>query len=160
LKGKNKPNQLLLEVNMSGKNFVGWVIARTIGVLILLSLIGGAGYMAYSAGVAQGIAQAPEVAEAIQQQGVPVAPMAGYGYPHGFGYHHFNPFGAICFSIFFLFLFFGLLKMIFFRSWHHGGWRGPWGRKWEGGAPPMFDEWHKRAHGEAPSDSDTSKTET
>jgi len=32
------------------------------------------------------------------------------------------------------------------RWGHH---KGHWGRHWEGGAPPMFEEWHKRAHGEA-----------
>lgn len=148
---------------MSNNNFVGWVIARTIGVIILFSLIGAAGFMAYKAGVTQGIAQAPEVAVAIEKaaengQVAPVPPMYGYGYGYGypFGYghphHFFNPFGAICGSIFFLFLFFGFMKMIFFRrmrrGWgHHGGWKN-----WEGGVPSMFDEWHKRAHGEKPAD--------
>lgn len=28
---------------------------------------------------------------------------------------------------------------------HHGG-HGPWGRHWENGVPPMFEEWHKKAH--------------
>lgn len=124
-------------------------IFRLIGALLLIGLVAFGGFMAYKAGVAQGIARAPEVAEAIQQtaeNGQPVPPMYapyGYGYPH-FGYrHHFNPFGAICFSILFLFLFFGALRMLFGRPWHHG-WRHH--NKWEGGVPPMFDEWHKRAH--------------
>lgn len=125
--------------------------------------------MAYKAGVAQGIAQAPEVAEAIQQTAEnrqPISPMYGHGYgqPYGYGYgfgyrHHFNPFSAICFSIFFLFLFFGLLRFTFFSPWrrgwgHHG--HGPWG-KWEGGVPPMFNEWHKRAHGEEPAENGDKK---
>jgi len=25
---------------------------------------------------------------------------------------------------------------------------GHWGRHWENGVPPMFEEWHKKAHGE------------
>lgn len=140
---------------MSSNNFVGWVIARTIGVIILLSLIGGAGYMTYRAGVAQGIMQAPEVAVAIEKaaengQVAPVMPMYGYPHPYGFGHpHFFNPFGAICFSILFLFLFFGAMKMIFFRRMRHGwGHHGHWRKDWEGGMPPFFDEWHKRAHGE------------
>lgn len=147
---------------MSNKNFVGWVIARTIGVLILLSLIGGAGFMAYKAGVTQGIAQAPEVAAAIEKaaengQVAPVVPMYGYGYPqpYGFGHpHFFNPFGGICLSIFFLFLFLGFMKMMFFRRMAHHGWghHGPWRKSWEGGVLPMFDEWHKRAHGEKPAE--------
>lgn len=141
-------------------------IFRLIGVLLLLGLVAAGGFMAYKAGVAQGIAQAPEVAAAIEKsaengQVVPVPPMMygpgyGYGYPYGFGYHHFNPFGAICFSFLFLFLFFGAMRLIFFRGmrhgWGHHGHHGPWGKSWEGGIPSMFDEWHKRAHGEKPAE--------
>jgi hypothetical protein len=152
-----------MEVKMSRNGF----IFRLIGVLLLLGLVAAGGFMAYKTGVAQGIAQAPEVAAAIEKsaengQVAPVPPMYGYGYgygyphPYGFGYpHHFNPFGAICFSFLFLFLFFGAMRMIFFRrmghGWGHHGHHGPWG-KWEGGFPPMFDEWHKRAHGEKPAE--------
>jgi hypothetical protein len=136
------------------------IIVRMIAAFLLIGLLAAGGYTAYRAGVAQGIAQAPEVVEAIQQQGVPVAPMVGYGYPHGFGYHHFNPFGAICFSIFFLFLFFGLMKMIFFRRMRHGwGHHGHWKKDWEGGVPPMFDEWHKRAHGEKSAEGEEKRSE-
>lgn len=147
---------------MSKDNFIGWVIARTIGVLILLSLIGGAGYMAYQAGVAQGIAQAPEVAVAIEkaaEEGAPVSPMYGhgygYGYPQGYGFGHphrfFNPFGAVCLSIFFLFLFLGFMKMMFFRRMRHGwGHHNHWKKDWDEKVPPFFEEWHKRAHGEKP----------
>lgn len=147
---------------MSNKNFTGWVIARLIGMILLFGLLAAGGYMAYKAGVAQGIAQAPVVAAAIEKsaengQVAPVMPMYGYGYPYGYGFHHphfFDPFGALCFSIFFLFLFFGLLRMIFFRRLWQPGWghHGPWKKGWEGGVPPMFDEWHKRAHGEKPAE--------
>jgi hypothetical protein len=148
----NKPN-LSLEVKM----FRNGTIFRVIGVLVLVGLILAGGFAAYRFGVAQGIAQAPEVATAISQaaeSGQPIPPMysRGYGFRHPFGYpHHFGffPFGGICLSILFVFLFLGLLRFAFFRPWHHGG----WGRKWEGGIPPMFDEWHKRAHGEAPTES-------
>lgn len=139
--------------------FKNGLIFRLIAVLLLLGLVAAGGYMAYRAGVAQGIAQAPEVAaiekSAENGQAAPVPPMYGYGYGYGypFGYGHphrfFNPFGMICGSIFFLFLFFGLTKMIFFRRMRHGwGCHGGWKKGWEGGVPPMFDEWHKRAHGE------------
>ncbi len=149
-----------------------FIVLRVIGVLLLLGLLVGGGYMAYKAGVAQGITQAPAVATAISKaaengQGIPVMPMHGYGYSYGpdlYPYHGFGffPFG-ICGSILFVFFFFGLLRMLFFRPWR-GGWGhhmhgGHWGKRWEGGVPPMFEEWHKRAHGEAaPSDKETSNT--
>lgn len=129
---------------------------RLIGVLLLIGLVAAGGYMTYRAGVTQGIAQAPEVATAISnaaESGQPLPPIYGYR-PYGFGYPHrfgFFPLGGICLSIFFLFLFFGLLKMIFFRPWRHGHMHGSWGRKWEGNVPPMFDEWHKKAHGQTTS---------
>ena len=145
-------------------------VFRLIGVVLLLGLIAAGSFMAFKAGEARGITQAPAVATAISKaaesgQVAPVPPMMyGYGHPnpygygYGFGYrHHFNPFGAICFSLIFLFFFFGFLKMIFFRRMRHGGHHkhGPWGKGWEDGAPSMFNEWHKRAHnegGEKPAD--------
>ena len=145
-------------------------VFRLIGVVLLLGLIAAGSFMAFKAGEARGITQAPAVATAISKaaesgQVAPVPPMMyGYGHPnpygygYGFGYrHHFNPFGAICFSLFFLFFFFGFMKMIFFRRMRHGGhhMHGSWGKGWEDGAPSMFNEWHKRAHnegGEKPAD--------
>jgi hypothetical protein len=148
-----------MDVKMSDKG--PFIVLRVVGLLLLIALLTGGGFMAYSTGVAQGVEQAPAVAEAISQaaengQVAPVPPMMygpGYGYqPYSFGYrHHFGfvPFG-ICGSILFLFLFFGFLRMIFFRGWHGGHMHGPWGRHWENGVPSRFDEWHKRAHGEKP----------
>lgn len=150
---------------MSSKG--SFIVLRVIGFLLLIALIIGGGAMVYRAGMAQGISQAPAVATAIVQsaesgQTVPVPPMM-YGRPYGYGYpmygHHgfFFPFGAICGSIFFLFLIFGLMKMVFFGGMRHRGWEGhkhgPWGRHWENGVPPMFDEWHKQAHEEKPDES-------
>ncbi len=141
---------------------------RIFAALLFIALIVGAGAFAYKAGMAQGISQAPAVATAISKaaengQPAPFPPMYGYGRPYGYGYgypygHHFGffPIGGLCFGIFFLFLFFGALRMIFFRrmrhAWGHHGHHGPWGKDWEGGVPPMFNEWHKRAHGEVPSE--------
>ncbi len=137
---------------------------RLIAVLLLIGLAVAGGFMAYRAGVSQGIMQAPEVAKAISQaaqngQPVPVAPMYGYGYPYGWGLRHpfgFFPFG--CFGAFlFIFLFFGLLRFAFRPwGWGHHGYRGSWG-KWEGGVPPMFSEWHKRAHEGPAEDSEAEK---
>jgi len=150
-----------MEVKMSRNG--PFIVLRVIGFLLLVGLIAGGVFMAFRAGEAQGISQAPAVATAIAKaaengQAAPVPPMMypyGYGpgfYPHMYGYRHFGffPFG-ICGSILFLFLFLGLMRMIFFRGmWHRGHMHGPWGKHWEGGVPSMFDEWHKRAHGEEP----------
>lgn len=125
----------------------GSFILRLVGALLLVSLMVAGGMMAYRAGVAQGIAQAPAVAEALSNaaengQSLPV-PGYGYGYPYGFRPHFgFFPFGGILGFILFTFLFFGLLRLIFFRPW---GWhmygRGPWkgyGHPW--GPPPWARE--------------------
>ena len=138
-----------------------FILFRVLGLLIVLGLIAGAGAFGFKAGMARGIEQAPEVAAAIEKaaengQVSPASPMMyGYGYPHmyGFGHpHFFNPFGAICGSILFLFLFVGAMKMLFFRrmrhGWGHHGHHGSWHKDWEGNVPPFFNEWHKRAHGE------------
>ena len=149
-------------------------VFRIIGAVIVLGLIAVGGFMAFKAGEANGIAQAPAVATAISkaaENGQPanVPPMMyghgygfGYGHPMMYGRHHFGFFsGAFCFGILFLFLLLGALRMMFFGRMHmmhhHGGghWRGPWGRHWEDGVPPMFNEWHKRAHGEQPADEKT-----
>ena len=54
----------------------GSFVIRLIGVLLLIGLMIGGGVMAYRAGVAQGIAQAPEVAEALSS-----AAESGQAYP-------------------------------------------------------------------------------
>lgn len=149
-----------------------FIVFRVLGLLLVLGLIAGAGAFGYQAGTARGIEQAPAVAAAIEkaaENGQPVMPMYGhgygYGYPHdyAFGYrHHFNPFGAICFSFLFLFLFFGAMKMLFFRRMRHGwahGHHGPWGKDWEGKVPPFFSDWHQRAHGEGEKPADSDKKE-
>jgi hypothetical protein len=134
--------------------FKGSFVFGLIGALLLIGLMAGGGYMAYQAGFAQGTAQAPEIAQAISQaaesgQGAPIQPLYGYGYgPRGlWGYPHhigFFPLGGILGGLFFLFLFFGLLRMIFFRPWHmgwghYGPWRGSQGGPW-GGPPWMKQE--------------------
>ncbi len=98
---------------------------------VLLAL--GIGYGAYNYGFSQGVANSPQVAAAIRDGG------HAYGYPypwhHGFGFFPFFPFVAIFFWI--------LIAKLFFwggRPWRYRGWYGP------GDVPPMFDEWHRRAH--------------
>ena len=136
-----------MEVEMSN---TGSFALRLIGVLILIGLLIGGGVMIYRAGVAQGIAQAPEVAQAIQKsaengQVAPVPPMYGYGYGYPYAWGYPRPFGFFPFGFFgailFFFLFFGLLRFLFFRPWRMGwGYYGHrHGRPW-GGPPWMRPE--------------------
>jgi len=149
-----------------------FILFRVFGALLMLGLIVSVGAFSYKAGMMRGIAQAPAVAAAIEKsaengQSAPIPPMMfgnGYGYGYGspmmYGYHHFGffPFGAICGSIFFLFFFFGFMKIIFFRRMRHGwGHHGHWGKNWEGCVSSRFDEWHKRAHGETPAEESDKK---
>ena len=128
----------------------GSFVFRLIGVLLLVGLIFGGGMLAYRAGVAQGIVQAPEFAEALSNaaengQGLP---NFAYGHSYGHGYPfqgmrpHFGffPFGGIFGIIFFTFMFFGLMKMIFFRRWagHHGYMHGD--KHWKEYGPPWARE--------------------
>ena len=123
---------------------------RIVSALVLIAAIAGIGYFAFQAGVAQG---SPVTIEAPSGETVPM-PYPYYGWrgpshhPFGFG---FGLFGFLLL----LFLFFLALRAFRFLFWgprwgwgHHSG-RGPWGRHWENGVPPMFEEWHKRAHGQS-----------
>lgn len=135
------------------------------GVIILIGLLLGVGFMAYRMGVAQGLAQSPEMAQAFEKAGengqaFPVPFMFGRGhgmvspFGHG-GMMGFFPFGAICGGIILLVLFFGALRLIFFRPrpmpWgpcgpygygphggHHGFHHGHHGQPW--GGPPWAEK--------------------
>jgi hypothetical protein len=135
-------------------------------VLVLLVVVAvGAGGYAYQIGVAQGLANSAKLVAPDGSGGVPVAPfyygMPGfYGRPFGFG--GFGFLGCL-FPLLGFFLIFALFRAIFWggywgrRGWGHHGWGGPEGGP-EGqgfgpggqGVPPMFSEWHKRAHGDQP----------
>ncbi len=123
---------------------------RIISALVLIAAIAGIGFFAFRAGVVQG---SPVTIQAPSGETVPAPyPFYGYGMPFhrpfgfGFGFGCFGPLLA-------LFLFFIALRSLRFLFWgprfgwgHHR--HGSWGRHWENGVPPMFEEWHKKAHGE------------
>ncbi len=120
---------------------------RIVAGLVLLAAIAGIAFFAFQAGVANG---SPVTIDAPSGQVAPM-PHSYYGYGYGMPFHRPFGFGFGCFGLLIpLFLFFLAMKAFRFMFWgprwgHH---MGHWGRRWEGGAPPMFDEWHKRAHGE------------
>lgn len=131
--------------------------AILIGLLVLVLIAGaaGVGVYAYNVGVAQGRVDSGKVT---------VVEGGPYPYPYGgpFFFHRpFFGFGFLgcLFPLLFFFLVFALLRGIFWRGpwgWGRGwGWgghpgHGPWGK---GNVPPMFEEWHRHAHGEAPDES-------
>ena len=131
----------------------GKIVARIVSALVLIAAIAGIAYFAYTAGVAQG---SPVTIQAPSGESAQMPyPYYGYGMP----FHRPFGFGGLGFGclglLIPLFLFFLAMKAFRFMFWgprwgHHMGGRGPWGRHgWgEDGLPPMFQEWHKRAHGE------------
>jgi len=124
---------------------------RIISALVLIAAIAGIAFFAFQAGIAQG---SPVTIEAPAGQTAPV-PYPHYGYGYGMPFHRPFGFGFGFFGfLILLFLFFAAMRAFRFLFWgprwgwgHHGPWRHGWG---EGGPPPMFEEWHKRAHGQQP----------
>lgn len=126
---------------------------RIVSALVLIAAIAGIAYFAFQAGVMRG---SPITIEAPSGETVPAPYPYGYGYgmpfhrPWGFGFGFFG-------FLLLLFLFFVAMRAFRFLFWGpRWGWghhqHGPWGRPWENGVPPMFEEWHKRAHGEPPAE--------
>ncbi len=138
-----------------------------LGVLVVLVLLAGAvmvGGYAYQFGVRQGLAQNPVIVapDGTLPDGMPAwyyhsGPMmwrGGWGWGGGFG------FLQCLIPIFFVFVLMMLLRGMFWRGpwgplgtagWRRG-WGGPGHMRWdrEKGYPPMFEEWHRRMHGEGP----------
>ncbi len=116
----------------------GRFLVRVLLALVLIAGAVGIGVYVYNAGVAQGMADSGKL----------VAPAQGSApYPYYGGPFFFRPWGfgfgflGLLFPLLFFFLFFALLRGLL--------WGGRWGRyrrHWEGDVPPMFEEWHRRAH--------------
>lgn len=124
----------------------GKIALRVVSGLVLLAVIAAIGFFAFQAGVAKG---SPITIEAPSGKSVP-APYPYYGYGYGMRYHHPFGFGFGCLiPIFAVFLLIIALKsfrvMMWGPRWGWGHRHGHWGER---GVPPMFEEWHKRAHGE------------
>jgi len=109
-----------------------------LGILLVLVLAAGVAGVAYNAGVARGVVESGKITP-------PPPGTVPYPYYGPFFHYGFHPFGfgfGFLFPLLFFFLFFGLLKGLFWRPW--GGYYGRYGK----GVPPMFEEWHRRAHEE------------
>ena len=137
-----------------------YIFFRIVWALFLIAVAVGVGLLAYNAGVARGLADSGKLV-------LPPAGTAPYSYPYGAGpFFHSGFFGPglgllNCLAVLAgLWLIFGLLRLVVWRphwgwggphgAWSHEGkgephhWRGPWGK----GFPPMFEEWHRQAHGQ------------
>ncbi|OGT28636.1 MAG: hypothetical protein A2Z17_06645 [Gammaproteobacteria bacterium RBG_16_66_13] len=135
---------------------IGFRIA--LGLLLTVALVGGAvaiGWSAYNTGVAQGAAQAgSQLAPPADGPG----PVYTYGpyrsHPFGFGFGFLGCLGPLLF----LFLIFGLFRLLFWGGMghhRHGGWgpKGPF-------TPEEFrdhwreqaETWHREQHGERPAE--------
>jgi len=138
----------------------GKIGLRIFAALVLIAAVASVAFFAFQAGVAQG---SPVTIQSPSGETAPL-PYPYYGYggmpfhrPFGFGWG-FGCFGPLL-AFFFLFVAFRFLFWGPRWGWrHHYGGHGPWRHDWgERGVPPMFDEWHKRAHGES---TETGSSET
>jgi len=128
-------------------------VFRFVLLLILVGAVIGIGALAFNAGVTQGIAVGAQASAGDSAQ----LPYPTYLLPYGrpwIGLGGFGCFGVLM-VLFLLFLIFGAVRAMFWRGpWgghpmHHAMWGAPPG----GGTgerarsvPPVFDEWHRRAH--------------
>lgn len=117
---------------MSGRFF-----PRVLFALLIIAGIAGIGFYGYQLGLAQGAAHSVPAAA-----GAAAVPGPYYWYPHPF--FPFWGFGCLV-PLLILLVIFGAARAMFWRGhmMGRGGWRNHWG---ENGVPPMFEEWHKRAH--------------
>ena len=110
---------------------LGRMLLRGLFVLVVIAIVAGIGVYVYNVGIAQGVAQS----SASRGDGVVAAPYYGgpFFFP-GFGF-------GLFFCLPFLLLWF-LFPLFGWRRWGWARQREHWGK----GAPPMFEEWHRRAH--------------
>ncbi len=104
---------------------IGRMFLRGLLALVVIALVAGAGVYAYNAGVAQGLATSGEGGVAGPYRGPFFFPVFGWGF--------------FCLPLLLLWFLFPLFGM----------WRRGWGKhrgQWDKGVPPMFEEWHRRAH--------------
>ena len=124
------------------------LIFKIIAVLVLVGAVIGLGIFSYRAGMSQGLALDPQQFEGGR---FPTVPDMAYGHPRiGF-------FGLLV-PLFLMLMAFSAIRALVWggtRHWHHmHGYRGMHPGAGYGycerGVPPIFDEWHRRAHDQGP----------
>lgn len=111
----------------------GYWIWQVIGALLVIGLLAGGAYAAFQFGYANGVADSPAVATVLSEglkNGEKLPDMYGYGLSRSYAlfprWGHpmgFFPFGGLLGFLLFIFLFTGLLRMIFWPRWaHHPHW--------------------------------------
>ena len=128
-----------------------------LGLVLTVLVVAVVGFIAYQAGWSDGFSQ--HVPEGTSTAVAPNPYYYGYGYgPHFFG---FGWIFGLLFFLFLAFIFFRIVAFGLFGGWRRGGWgygRGM-GHHYGGGIPPAIDErmkeWHRQAHGDAPSSTST-----
>ncbi len=108
----------------------GGLAARLAAAGLAVAAFAAVGLFSYNLGVAHGVATS---AQAVAAGGPPVAmmwPRPWWG--PGFGWFPFFPLLFILFWVV-------IVRGLFWRGRDYHGWR-------DGGVPPAFEEWHRRAH--------------
>ena len=116
----------------------GRIVFTVLIVLVIAASVLGIASYAYNMGLTQGMATNVKL-------DVPTTGAVPYPYFYApFGMHGFGSFGFLsCLvPLFFFFVLFGVMRMVFWRA----RWGGMHHRKWEGGVPPMAEEWHRKMH--------------
>jgi len=118
---------------------------RVVAAVVLIAAVAGIAYYAYNAGLAQVGTQGAQ----LPANGTGSQPY--YVYPwHPFFWFGYGPLGCLI-PLFLLLLAFAALRGLFWHGpmgWrhymHHRHW--DWQDKDDKFVPPMFEEWHRRAH--------------
>ncbi len=127
---------------------------RIVPAILLIAVLAIGGGLIANAAYQAGVNTAVTTAVA---NGSTVAPVVlpAYGYGYGYGWHPFGfGFGifGLLFTLFFLFIVFGLLRAIIFgsrRGWGPGRWGGPGGPGgWGGPGGPGGPGSHGHGHGQ------------
>ena len=113
-------------------------------VLAVVAGIAGAAYLAFNAGSAYGLAQSGKLPELTNQADLPPRLMA---YHHN-GFFGFPGLGCLSMLAIFFMIMVVLRTLCGWQRPHH--WHGHFGPCGDG-APPFFEEWHRREHETKPS---------